>query len=183
MTKPFRGAGVPLTLLALVLIGGGCGEVTNEASGEDAPRAGAVAAVAPEASAVAAPDSGDSKDTAPAPIPTTRHIMNRLARRGGLATKIGQELDAEPPPWEKIQEQTQEFNRLASALGKNKPPRGSQESWAKLSLAYADSATALDRAAQAKDREAALAAHDELAESCNECHREHRRMRGQGKQK
>ena len=33
----------------------------------------------------------------------------------------------------------------------NEPPKGSKESWAKLTLAYADSAAALDRAAQAKD--------------------------------
>jgi cytochrome c556 len=66
-------------------------------------------------------------------------------------------------------------------MGKNDPPKGTKESWNEFSTAYADSAAALDRAAQAKDRKAALEAHGQLAGSCTQCHKEHRRMgRGPG---
>jgi hypothetical protein len=101
--------------------------------------------------------------------------MARLTKGpGSLTPVIRQELQAEQPAWETIQDQTREFVRLAEALGQNEPPKGGKESWAKLTADYAESATALDRAAQARDRDAALAAHGKLASSCMPCHKEHR---------
>ena len=47
----------------------------------------------------------------------------------------------------------------------------------KLTSAYAEWASDLDEAAQAKDKVAALEAHGKLAGSCMACHREHREMR------
>ena len=63
---------------------------------------------------------------------------------------------------------------LYEELGKNTPPKGDKESWKKLSLAFADSAADLDKAAQAKDKETAVAALDGLQNSCMGCHRQHR---------
>jgi cytochrome c556 len=55
---------------------------------------------------------------------------------------------------------------------------GTKESWQKLTAAFATNATTFDHAAQAKDREAAKTAHALLSDSCMQCHREHRRMKG-----
>jgi mono/diheme cytochrome c family protein len=77
--------------------------------------------------------------------------------------------------------QTKEYARLAIAMGKNEPPKGTKDSWTKLSTAFANSATALDKAAQAKNKDAALEALGQLQGSCMECHMAHRQMgRGPG---
>ena len=51
-------------------------------------------------------------------------------------------------------------------MGKNEPSKGTKESWTKLSTAFADSAAALDKAAQAKNKDAALEAHGQIQGSC-----------------
>lgn len=115
--------------------------------------------------------------------PTIRQIMGRLTKGpNSLRPVIGKELEAEAPDWNTIQPQTDEFARLASALGKNTPRKGSTESWAKLSTAFSESADALDKASKAKNRDAALKAHSQITGSCMGCHRQHRGMEpGMGK--
>ena len=104
-------------------------------------------------------------------------VMVKLGRGPqALSPLIGQELQAEPPPWETIQPQAKEFAELTASLAQYDPPKGSKESWAKLTAAYAESAAALDRAAQAREQDAAVAAHSTLAGSCMACHRQHRVM-------
>jgi hypothetical protein len=93
-----------------------------------------------------------------------------------LTPVIGKELETDPPPWETIQAQTKEYAKLAEALGLNDPPKGTRESWATLTADFAATAAELDKAAQARDEDAALAAHGKLEVSCMSCHREHRRM-------
>ena len=91
-----------------------------------------------------------------------------------LGILLDTELKAEKPAWETIQPQTKEYAQLAGDMVKHDPARGSKESWAKLAAAYAESATELDKAAQAKDKDAARDAHTELSNSCMACHRQHR---------
>jgi len=112
--------------------------------------------------------------------PTTKQIMAKLNGRGpgALTPAIGKALDADPPAWDTITPQTQEYARLAAAMSQNDPPRGSKESWANLTKAFAATAEALNKAAQAKDRDAALEAHSTITGSCMECHKEHRRGGG-----
>jgi hypothetical protein len=106
-----------------------------------------------------------------------RQIMGKLAKGPtSLTPVIGGELKQDPPPWETIQGQAKEYAVLASELGKHDPPKGSKESWAKLTSDYAGSAGDLDKAAQQMDKAAALVAHDQLSNACNACHREHRAM-------
>jgi hypothetical protein len=104
--------------------------------------------------------------------------MTRLTKGpNSLTPVIGKELKEENPPWETVQSQTKEYVQLASAMTGNDPPKGHKSSWEKLTLAYAEWAAELDKAAQAKDKSAALEAHGKLAGSCMACHREHREMR------
>lgn len=114
--------------------------------------------------------------------PTIRQIMGRLTKGpSSLTPVIGKELEAEAPDWSTIQPQTEEYARLAAAMEKNTPRKGNPESWATLSAAFRESATALDKAAKAKDRDAALEAHSQITGSCMECHRQHRGGPGMGK--
>jgi hypothetical protein len=109
--------------------------------------------------------------------PTIRQIMGRLTKGpNSLTPVIGKELEAEAPDWNTIQPQTEEYARLAAAMEKSAPRKGSPESWAKLSATYSESARALDKAAKAKNRDAALEAHSQITGSCMECHRAHRQM-------
>jgi hypothetical protein len=103
-------------------------------------------------------------------------IMVRLARGpNSLTPVLGRELKESEPPWETIQVQAGEYARLAAEMAKYTPPKGSAESWARLASEYAGSASALDKAAQAKDKAAAVAAHGQLTASCKACHQEHRK--------
>jgi hypothetical protein len=107
--------------------------------------------------------------------------MGKIGRGpNALSAQLDREVKADPPAWETIQPQTAEFARLAADLGKSDPPKGSKESWAKLTGAFSDSVAALDTAAQARDVTATRAAQAKLGTSCMECHREHRGGAGPG---
>ncbi len=93
-----------------------------------------------------------------------------------LTPKIGEALKADMPDWSAIQPEAKQYASLSAELGKLDPPKGSKESWAKLTEAFALAAGELDTAAQAKDTAAARTAHGQLANSCAACHKEHRIM-------
>jgi cytochrome c556 len=113
--------------------------------------------------------------------PGIRQIMGKVAKGpNSLNALLGAELKEASPPWETIQTQTKEYAQLAKELGTYDPPKGSKESWSKQTAAYAETAADLDKAAQAKDKDAAVAAHGELSNSCMACHREHRGGPGRG---
>src|SRR5262245_8589602 len=107
--------------------------------------------------------------------PTIKEIMGK-AHRGGtaLVSVIGNQLKAANPDWEAIQTQSKSLADLGVALGKNKPPKGTQQSWDRLTKAYNDNAQVLVMAAEAKDKRKAAAAHQKLAQSCMGCHTPHR---------
>lgn len=102
-------------------------------------------------------------------------IMAKLTKGPqSLTNVIGRELKEEPPPWDKIQPQTKEYAQLAASMSKYDPPKGDKESWTKLTGSFSKSATDLERAAVAKNKTDALAAHQELTTSCKACHNAHR---------
>lgn len=113
--------------------------------------------------------------------PEIRTIMVKLNKGpSALGMQIGQSLKAEKPAWDTIQPQAKEYAQLAGDLVKHEPAKGSKDSWSKLSAKYAELATELDKAAQAKDKDAATAAHEDLSASCMACHRQHRGGPGGG---
>ena len=106
---------------------------------------------------------------------TLEQIMSRLAKGPNSMTPvIGKDLKAEKPDWDTIQGLTKEYAQLAAQMGPETPPRGSAESWAKLTASFTASAEELNKAAIAKDKETALKAHESIANSCKACHQEHR---------
>jgi hypothetical protein len=162
MTKSLRGARTLQVSTVLLVAIVGCGE-NREEGVPDGPPPGVAGGPGP---------AGASKSS-----PEIKAIMVKLTKGpSSLTPTIGKGLEAEQPAWESIQPQTKEFAQLASTMGNYDPPKGSKDSWAKLTSDYAGTATELDRAAHAKDRNAALEAHGKLAKSCMSCHREHRMM-------
>ena len=131
----------------------------------------------PVAGGAGAPPDGPGPGGPGGPPSEIRKIMSKRSNGVDYLTPLlGKELEADPPDWGTVQPQAKEYARLTSTLAEYDPPRGSKESWTKLATAFAGMAEALDKAATAKDRDAALDAHSRLTESCMECHREHRRM-------
>jgi hypothetical protein len=175
MTRPLRGALMLPISLAVLLPSGGCEESPSKAPTSKAPRGVARTQAPPPLGGPGAVEGGG----APSGI---RQIMNRVAKGpNSLTSVLGRELNEAQPPWETIQGQTREFAQLAADMGKHDPPKGSKESWARLTAAYAGTAAELDKAAQARAKDEAVAAHDQLKNSCMSCHREHRTMgRGMG---
>jgi cytochrome c556 len=105
----------------------------------------------------------------------SHQIMIKIGRGpNSLSSLLDQELKADPTPWDTIQPQAAEYAKLAAEFGKQQPTKGDKDSWTNLTKAFADHASALDRAAQAKDLAAAKEAQTSLGASCMGCHREHR---------
>jgi cytochrome c556 len=107
--------------------------------------------------------------------PSIKAIMKK-ANDGdaSLFGQVGKELMADEPNWAGIRTKTKELLSLADSLSKNTPPRGTKESWKKLTQEYATNLRALDDAAQKKNKDGADAAHQKLITSCNACHRVHK---------
>ena len=102
-------------------------------------------------------------------------IMGKLTRGPqSLHSLIGQELEAESTEWDKIATQSKDYVAMTKEMAKFDPPKGSKESWEKHTSEFAGAASALEKAAGAKNKEGALSAHKTLANSCNACHQEHR---------
>jgi hypothetical protein len=114
----------------------------------------------------------------PGPASGIRQIMNKVGRGpNALNAVLGKELSEPEPPWDTIQGQVKEYLGLTEELAKLDPPLGSKENWAKATAAYIASVTDLEKSAQAKAKDASLAAHGQLTNACDTCHREHRRSR------
>ena len=122
------------------------------------------------------PEGGPGGGRPQSPI---RSIMFKLDRGPSALNKaVARGIEADPPDWGTIQKQASEYAQLTAGLGKLDPPQGSKDSWAQLTAAFAETAAALDKAAQAKDRQAARQASEQLTGSCMGCHQAHRRMMG-----
>lgn len=113
--------------------------------------------------------------------PKLKAIMTKVGKGPqSLQNSLKEAMKEEKPGWDAIGPKAKEYAQLASDTGSFDPPRGDKSSWAKLTKAFAESASDLDKAAQAKDKEKTLTALDSLGNSCQSCHREHRKMRGPG---
>jgi hypothetical protein len=156
MTRFFSGASAAIGLIAVSLACGGCGDDPD--TGQSGPGSGA-------------------PGNQPVTTPGIKQIMGKLTKGPNSLTEvIGKELSEPQPAWETIQGQTKEYVQLAGDMAKYDPPKGTKESWKERTAAYAESAADLDRAAQAKDKSAAMTAHGEIKNSCMGCHRQHRMM-------
>lgn len=162
MKRPIRRLLVLPALFAALVVA-----ACNKANDEAAPDQGQ------------GPPQGGNRGGPPGKSTPIHEVMVKLAKGPqSLTPMIGRELASDPPPWDQLRTQTKEYAELASSIGQYDPPRGSKESWKKLTDAYTESALALDRSVGQKDKEGALAAHKAINNSCMGCHREHRPGKG-----
>jgi hypothetical protein len=106
-------------------------------------------------------------------------IMVKLAKGPeSLAGTMEEELKSDPPLWDKLKPQAKAYVELVASVAKENPPKGSKESWAKLTSAFSNSAVALQKAIDAKDKDGAVAVQKTIAESCMACHHEHKGGKG-----
>src|SRR5437899_13014311 len=76
--------------------------------------------------------------------PDVKAIMGKLNKGPkAMTVALRKDLSADDPDWRKIQQDAKEFAKLAAAMRKNEPPKGSKESWEQLTKQYAEYAKAL----------------------------------------
>jgi len=146
------------------------GPIVAEPSAAPAPTPGG-----PQMGGMRGPGMGGGMGGPSSPI---KNIMRKVTGKNAFAPQLGTSLAADEPDWAAIQAQTKEYATLAKELGTHEPPKGSKESWTTLTAQFAATAEELDKAAQAKDKPAAITARDTLSNSCMACHSEHQNKRG-----
>ena len=167
MTIPPR-AFIPVALATCLALAAGC-DGSGSTDTNPPPAVGSAGRPQGGGPSMGGPESG------------IKPIMVKLAKGpNSLTPAIGRALNEADPAWPTIQPQAKEYAQLAAEMAKLKPSKGTAESWAALGSAYAAKAVELEKAATAKDKPAALAAHKALTESCNACHKEHRGGPGGG---
>lgn len=125
--------------------------------------------------------SGAGPGQAASSNPKIKAIMSKVGKGPqSLQDSLKAALKQGEPAWDTIQPKSQEYAQLASELGNLEPVKGNKDSWAKLAQAFAESATELEHAAQAKDMNKTKEMLDTLGGSCMACHRQHR-MGGPGR--
>jgi hypothetical protein len=107
--------------------------------------------------------------------PTIKEIMRKAHKGdGSLLLRLDRDLKADAPNWSEIQNMSTELAVLGGELAKNKPAKGDQASWDKLTRQYLDQTRTLQAAAMKKDARAAVAAHMTLTRMCQTCHSAHK---------
>ena len=114
------------------------------------------------------PASADDK------TPSNEDIMKKLHGKNGSHKQIDKALKEGSPDWDTITKHAKIYADLSALLEKNKPEKGDEASWKKLSEAYAKEAKALSDAAAKKDTEQVKEVFGKLKESCDACHENHR---------
>jgi cytochrome c556 len=99
-------------------------------------------------------------------------LMNELD--GTIDKDVGAVLKAQPVDWGRLAPLAQRFADITAEVSRNPPPKGSVESWGKLSSAFAANGRRLHDAAQMHDRNDAYEAWNDLHRSCVKCHQAHR---------
>jgi hypothetical protein len=105
--------------------------------------------------------------------PAVKEIMQKANGKDGICKGIGSGLKLKEPKWDDLNAKAKELVPLAKAMGKNKPPKGDEESWKKFTSAYAKAAEDLETATDKKDAAGAAAAMKVLT-ACTGCHAAHR---------
>jgi hypothetical protein len=106
-------------------------------------------------------------------VPDISEIMTK-GHKGTDAYLARIKSAAKDENWEDAQKYAKTLAFFGENLGKNKPPKGNDTSWEKLSKKYADNTKAVLKGADDKDAKATIAGLDAIGKSCMECHRAHK---------
>jgi hypothetical protein len=108
--------------------------------------------------------------------PTIKEIMKK-AHKGddSLLQTLGRDLKKDKPDWDAIQMKTKELVQLGTALGKNAPPMGDQDSWEAQTTRYLRLGQAMEDYVRAQDQAKAAGLQMRLSRSCENCHKAHKK--------
>jgi cytochrome c556 len=106
--------------------------------------------------------------------PSISDVMKKVNGKAGLGKSVGNAAKAKAVDWDDVQKKTKEIAEQIEFLGKNEPPKGSKESWEKLTKTYVEAVKKLDEAAKKKDKDALTATQMTIGGSCRTCHTAHR---------
>jgi len=105
--------------------------------------------------------------------PTIKEIMGK-AHKGTKSLMAGIGQQAKGGQWEDAQNGASTLKEFGEAIGKNKPPRGSEESWKTQTEKYKKNTESVAEAVEAKDAAKVAAALKTLGGSCKDCHDSHK---------
>ncbi len=103
---------------------------------------------------------------------TIEEIMKKGHGAKGLLKGIAAEVKQEK--WDDAVKDAKLLKAFGVSLGKNKPEKGSAESWKKLTDAYKDNTEAVYKAAETKDAKGVTTALGKIQKSCKGCHQVHK---------
>ena len=104
-------------------------------------------------------------------VPTIKEIMVK-GHKGADAHIAKIKGAAKDGKWDEAQEYAKTLAFFGENLGKNKPPKGDEKSWATLTKAYAEATKATYKATQAKDAKAVNKGLSGIV--CGTCHKAHK---------
>lgn len=110
--------------------------------------------------------------------PDIKTVMKKV-NSDGLCKAINEgvgnskKVKVDTPNWDELATKAKELTPLAKALGANKQPQGTDESWKKFTTAYAKAAEDFEAAVKDKNQDKAKAAAAVIA-SCGGCHGAHK---------
>jgi hypothetical protein len=108
-------------------------------------------------------------------IPTIKEIMQESHQcRTAYVRLVREELQKEEVDWGMVGTKSRALIQTGKLLAKNTPPKGSAESWEKLTSVYTANAVLLADAAERHDKETATRHQQAMYRMCATCHRAHR---------
>jgi cytochrome c556 len=113
--------------------------------------------------------AADDKDK----TPTIKEIM----KKGHAGTKSlikGVAAQVKAGEWDEAQNGAKTLKTFGEALGKNKPEKGDDASWKKLTDEYKDNTAAVAEAAEKKDAKGVTSGLGKIGKSCKTCHDSHK---------
>jgi cytochrome c556 len=116
--------------------------------------------------------------TAAAKDDEIKDVKGCMAFQGKVRKDVPELLKAKDPNWEEVQKQTKDWVAMAETLGKQKPPKGSDESWKKQTDKYLGLVKDVDAAAHKKDLDGMKKGLGTVGMACGGCHSQHKPAKG-----
>jgi len=103
-----------------------------------------------------------------------KDVKGCMAFQGKVRKEVPDLLKASNPDWDKVQKETKDWVAMAETLGKQKPPKGSDESWKKQTDKYLGLVKDVDAAAEKKDLNGMKKGMGTIGMACGGCHSQHK---------
>jgi hypothetical protein len=111
------------------------------------------------------------------PPPFLKVMEDNFSGKKNVHKAIKKAIDADSTDWGEVDKLMKKYAAAARNVGahaKDKPEKGDDKSWAKLTVQFAGQAKELEAAVAAKDKEKAKATLEKLNDTCETCHEAHR---------